>query len=398
MSVLLPAYVCELRKESAPAVSVSSLSLSSPYQLPRTIPQLDRLRGLAILLVLTGHISNVFPPTIFEISHQGWIGVDLFFVLSGFLITGILWDTRESKNYFGRFYGRRVLRIWPAYTLILILAFCIVPLLKLLVGGSPLTAPKEQLEVWPYLLMIQNYFAIALSTSAILYTTWSLAIEEQFYLVWPAVIRHASHRVILPLLFGGLLMAPFLRLWAMHRGFSPITIYYNPLTHGDGLLCGAVTAIWLRTARPTRRTLLLAGFALFLVGFVLFLQIHPTGAIKTVPHSSPLLYTYTALFSTGLLLVALVSENAGLILHRYFFMNRPLAFFGFISYSLYLYHPTILRIAFSEKLLAELDLWHHRHLTECLMVAGGIGISILIAWVSRVTLERFALSKKEIFG
>jgi peptidoglycan/LPS O-acetylase OafA/YrhL len=184
----------------------------------------------------------------------------------------------------------------------------------------------------------------------------------------------------------------------MQRGISLVAIYYNPLTHGDGLLCGAVTAIWLRSARPTRRTLLLAGFVLFVAGIVHFLQIHPANPLQAGLYPSPLLYTDTALFSTELLLVALVSENTGPILHRHVFMNQPLAFFGFISYGLYLYHPTVIRIAFSEKLLAKLDWWNHRYLTELLLVASGIGISILIAWVSRVTLERFALSKKGIFG
>jgi peptidoglycan/LPS O-acetylase OafA/YrhL len=84
--------------------------------------------------------------------------------------------------------------------------------------------------------------------------------------------------------------------------------------------------------------------------------------------------------------------------HRFFFMNRALAFFGFISYSLYLYHVLIVRIATSPKLTMELDRWRHPHLTSFVMVTCGVGICTLLAWISRVTLERAALARKGIFG
>jgi peptidoglycan/LPS O-acetylase OafA/YrhL len=157
---------------------VTTQKVNPEYNLPRNIPQLDRLRGVAILMVLMIHAEAVAPSALLGIINQGWIGVDLFFVLSGFLITGILWDTRDCKGYFKRFYGRRILRIWPAYTLILTFAFCIVPILKLTIGGLFLEISKEPLGIWAYLLMIQNLFAGSLRTSAFLAVTWSLAIEE----------------------------------------------------------------------------------------------------------------------------------------------------------------------------------------------------------------------------
>jgi peptidoglycan/LPS O-acetylase OafA/YrhL len=377
-------------------VPATSPSFSLEYQLSRSIPQLDRLRGLAILLVLIFHAEPVVPTVLVGVAHQLWLGVDVFFVLSGFLITGILWDTRDGKSYFGRFYGRRVLRIWPAYLLMLIFAFLAMPLLKMIAGGPLTEIPKETLRPWPYLLMIQNLFAKALASSAILAVTWSLAIEEQFYLVWPAAIRYASRGVALPLLLGSLLVAPLLRIWAMHCGVPQVAIYYNPLTHGDGLLCGAIIAIWLRSARPKRGTLMFLGTALLLGGIGLFLLKRPPHV--TSQYCSPLVFTAVALLSTGLLLVALVSENAGQLLHRFFFMNRTLAFLGFISYSLYLYHFFLFRLGVSEKLLARLDRWNYPNTTHLLMLVCGLGLSILLAWISRVTLERAALSKRGVFG
>jgi peptidoglycan/LPS O-acetylase OafA/YrhL len=376
--------------------SAIALKLRSEYQLPKVIPQLDRLRGLAILMVLICHVRGVIPHAVNEIAEQGWVGVDLFFVLSGFLITGILWEARESKVYFLRFYERRVLRIWPAYLLLLLFAFCILPVLRRFLGGLILSVPSESLGLWAYLLMIQNLFASQFILSHILPATWSLAIEEQFYLVWPAVIRRASLRVVLPCLFAGFLVAPFLRLWAAYQGFSRISVYYNTLTHYDGLLCGAIVAIWLRSARPKRSTLLIAGVVLFFAGFALFLPIHPSAAAGQ--DWSPLVVTSVALLSTGLLLAALVSENLGSFLHRFFFMNRTLSFLGFISYSLYLYHFPILQFTMSARLVARLDWWHHTSLTRYLLVICGVGLSVLMAWISRVTLERAALSKKGIFG
>lgn len=377
------------------SASVETLDLDAEYRLPRVIPQLDRLRGLAILLVLLDHIGSFVPSRLSHLFTQGWVGVDLFFVLSGFLITGILWETQHGPHYFKRFYVRRVLRIWPAYLLILIFAFCILPLLRWRVGGLFLEIPKETLGIWAYLLMIQNFFGNSLMFTPFLGVTWSLAIEEQFYLVWPGVLRFATQKVALPCLLVAILLSPVLRICAMHYGVQQIHIHNNPLTHADGLLCGAVIAIWLRSVKLKRRTLLLLGTALLVVGLVAFISFHPNNT--SVLYNSPFLYSAVALLASGLLLVALVSENLGRILHRAFFMNRTLSFLGFISYSLYLYHFFILRSVVREPVLARIDRWHHRCLTEWLLELFGVALSIFLAWISRVTIERAALSKKAIF-
>jgi peptidoglycan/LPS O-acetylase OafA/YrhL len=386
----------EVKLQRKISLPITAPDLNSEFQLPRMIPQLDRLRGLAILLVLVCHAASVFPHWAVPVASQGWIGVDLFFVLSGFLITGILWDSREKPGYFVSFYGRRILRIWPAYIILLAFAFFLLPIAKRIVGGPALEFPSETLGLWPYLVMIQNLFSKALMASAVLNVTWSLAIEEQFYVVWPAFIRYVPWRAALPFLVASILAAPLLRIWAMHQGYPQLAIYMNPLTHGDGLLCGAVAAIWLRIRKLKRRHLLVAGVALMGVGMAIFVPICP--AIITSQYCHPLVFTATALSSTGLLLVALVSENTGRTLHRRLFMNRIIAFFGYISYSLYLYHSFIFRFAVSEKLAARLDVWHYLFLTRCLMALCGVGLSVLLAWISRVTIEMFALSKKHFFG
>ncbi|MFY9856187.1 MAG: acyltransferase [Terracidiphilus sp.] len=357
---------------------------------------MDRLRGLAILLVLACHSAHAAPAILARVLNKGWIGVDLFFVLSGFLITGILWDSRGNKVYYRRFYGRRILRIWPAYLLILFVAFSIVPLLKWSVGGLALSIPSEPLGIWVYLLFFQNFIENSHRPSLFLAATWSLAIEEQFYLIWPAVIRLVSRRAVLPGLIVGFLLLPLIRVWAVNHGLSPAEIYMNPLMHGDGLLCGAFVALWLRSARPKRKILLLAGSILLTTGLAAFVLIPRSWIVND--YFSLWAFTAIALSFTGLLLVALVSENLGHFLHRALFMNRSLSFFGFISYGLYLFHYPILNIVTRDKLAARLDWWQSTCLTRILLTIFGIGLSILLAWVSRRTLEKWVLSKKGIFG
>src|SRR3984885_11738011 len=149
------------------------------------IPQLDAVRGLAVLSVLL-HNTDVDPafPLGF-IAANGWMGVDLFFVLSGFLITGILVDTKNSDGYFRNFYVRRCLRIWPLYYSLLFFMFVIV---RFLSQSEFQAVVQTSSPWWAFPLFLQN-FLLPISTNAAgpLGVTWSLAIEEQFYLVWPLV-------------------------------------------------------------------------------------------------------------------------------------------------------------------------------------------------------------------
>src|SRR5258706_538487 len=160
------------------------------------IPALDGLRGVAILLVLVLHFAPYAPglqaPTVLldrlylRVSGIGWTGVDLFFVLSGYLITGILYDTRGSKHYFRQFYARRFLRIFPLYYVALALFLIILPwphsfdsVIRELRGDA--------VWYWTYLYNMRVAATGFLPSSALGHF-WSLAVEEQFYLIWPIVV------------------------------------------------------------------------------------------------------------------------------------------------------------------------------------------------------------------
>jgi peptidoglycan/LPS O-acetylase OafA/YrhL len=214
-------------------------------------PALDGLRGLAILLVLFHHFTILKPATAVDQSLAdaaliGWSGVDLFFVLSGFLITGILIDARGSDRYFRSFYARRTLRIFPLYYLIVFLSLIVLPRLPawfdLLAGAG---APREQ---WPYWLYLTN-FAVASRDAfrhGVLDVTWSLAIEEQFYLVWAVVVWLCPPRILGALCALTVAGAPFARTLALQQGAEPIDVYVLTQYRADALATGALIAWLLR--------------------------------------------------------------------------------------------------------------------------------------------------------
>ena len=149
------------------------------FSLPSYIPQFDGLRALSILAVFIAHSEFLRSLPGAVILEYGRIGVDLFFVLSGFLITGILLDSKGSSHYFRNFYIRRALRIWPLYYLILLIIYLLT---------SQFLPQMKDGNVWLYFTVyIQNLF-LNLKIPYGLEPTWSLAVEEQFYMTWPLLV------------------------------------------------------------------------------------------------------------------------------------------------------------------------------------------------------------------
>lgn len=211
-------------------------------------PALDGIRGIAIILVLFHHFTIFDPATtagawLAFVALLGWAGVDVFFVLSGFLITGILIDSRGSKRYFTSFYARRTLRIFPLYYLTVFLSFVALPLVPrwhaLLIGGA-------DVPQWPYWTYLVN-FAIAERNAfvhGILDVAWSLAIEEQFYLVWAAVVFLLSPRWLGALCAAIVVAAPIARAFALDAGVNTVDVYVLPHFRADALATGGLLA-WL---------------------------------------------------------------------------------------------------------------------------------------------------------
>ena len=219
------------------------------------LPALDGLRGIAILAVLLLHATAEryltlripLDAAIFHVTRVGWVGVDLFFVLSGFLITGILIDARGRPRYFRSFYARRTLRIFPVYYAALLLITVILPMTSGLLGDlTHRTAGAAW--VWTYLTNVRLARSGLWSSIPILTVPyWSLAVEEQFYLVWPLIVWCSSpvvlRRVCISLLAGALA----LRIALVLAGANDLALYTLMPTRLDTLAAGALLAVWSRS-------------------------------------------------------------------------------------------------------------------------------------------------------
>ncbi len=297
------------------------MPVSERLRLPSYVPELDGLRGLAIASVLVYHCHPKLRSSGLEgIAEWGWVGVNLFFVLSGFLITGIIADSRHDPHFFRNFYARRGLRIWPVYVLVLLLNYFFVPL----VFGTFWWAIHEMRSApWPYyIFFVQNLFFITLPGT--LGPTWSLAIEEQFYVFWAPIARAVRNRVLVPILIAVILASPLIRM--MNSGFLTKT---HTLIHLDGLAIGSLIALALRTFDFQRsHWRKLAGTAL-LIG--------AGGAIYMLFRGSAFTDSFLAIGFGGMLIAAFLVTGSKSWYGR-FLTAPPLKFLGTISYGLYMIH------------------------------------------------------------
>jgi peptidoglycan/LPS O-acetylase OafA/YrhL len=312
------------------------------------IPELDGLRGTAILLVLVGHYFAA-PGTgaVRFLSgywvRLGWTGVDLFFVLSGFLIGGILLAVRDSPDYFKTFYARRFFRIIPIYY-----AWIALYVLLSLIAGSFLTArvgsvQKTGIFILAHLLFLQNFKDFLNSTVSFwwLSLTWSLAVEEQFYLVAPLLVRYLPKRILALALIAVMFGAPILRL-VVRNSFSsgPWLAYRLMPCRADSLAAGVLVALLWSNLKSRAwieaHALLLYGLFAILFAGVAYLWRY---------HSDPLLlltqtagYTWLALFF-ALLLLLVLSRRASFLaaLMRFSFLRE----IGGVSYCIYIIHTAV---------------------------------------------------------
>ncbi len=288
----------------------------------KRVRQLDSVRGLAVLLVLV-HNTDIYPSLhLGFIAENGWMGVDLFFVLSGFLITGILIDTKQSEGYFKNFYARRCLRIWPLYFSALLFMLVIVPLLRpseFQTVFGPRSSPW-----WAFPLFLQNFFVpIPTSAYGLLGVTWSLAVEEQFYLVWPLVVRLCNEAQLRKIALGVILVSPVLRFYLSQHG---VNIYSNTFCRLDGLMAGAMLAVIIRSSSflPSR----------FITGaWITLLVAASMGLMLDKLHARWIVFSFVVLASVSFVYLALFSEQEWL---QAFMTNRFLAYTGTISYGIYL--------------------------------------------------------------
>ena len=285
----------------------------------KRIPQLDSVRGLAVLVVLI-HNTDKFRCT-GPLARYGWMGVDLFFVLSGFLITGILLDSKSDQRYFRNFYSRRCLRIWPLYYCALFFMFVVVPFIR--PSEAPRIFEARSMPWWSYLIYLQNFIVpVITNATGLLGVTWSLAVEEQFYAVWPLVVRFLKEAQLRRLAVTLICCSPVLRFFLLREGFH---VYPNTFCRLDGLMAGALLALAVRSRSFSPDAYLRPAWVTFLVASPL--------ALMTAGRVEWAVYSFTALASVSLVYIALFSKQRWV---QAVMANRFLVFTGVISYGIYL--------------------------------------------------------------
>jgi peptidoglycan/LPS O-acetylase OafA/YrhL len=306
-------------------------------QVTTHVPALDGVRGVAILLVLAAHFGGgrKFESMIMQIAGQlmvgGWVGVDLFFVLSGFLITAILLNTLNHPEYYRSFYGRRILRVFPIYYLVLTVTIVIS-----LMSHLPWHWYQYSFFIFANNIVVVFYDNVGyVGPGLILSAFWSLAIEEQFYLFWPYLLRAAIRSQRLPLLFLCALAGPLaLRIMFVDLG-SNNAAYNLLLSRMDALAAGGLLAFLHRrgTLDDIRARVPIGIMCMSVAGFL------GIGLFeRTLAWNTDLMMTVgfnlTALGSLAFIWSALIPNSPTQLVCA----ARPLRFFGKYSYGMYIYH------------------------------------------------------------
>jgi peptidoglycan/LPS O-acetylase OafA/YrhL len=366
------------------------------------VQALDGLRGVAILLVMLVHFTQygmrrpngvLIDQHFWRVAAAGWVGVDLFFVLSGFLITGILLDSKGGDQFFRNFYIRRVLRIFPLYYGTLVGIFLIVPQL-VSTGETFRLLLRDQGWYWSYL----NNFPVAFEgwpAFGVIGHFWSLAIEEQFYLVWPFAVYFFTRRQLSIVCIGCVITSFLVRLGFMLAGY-PLAGYVLTIARMDALAVGALLAIIFR--EPNRRAILSrwvwpAGIVSGAVLISIFAKrgFHVTDKLVLTIGFSGLALMFGAL--VGLSLVVAQDTWLGRL-----FSNRILGIFGRYSYALYIFHPIV--IFAHQELIGKktLPFLLGSQLPALgLLIATLTGATLFIAWCSWHAYESHFLKLKSLF-
>lgn len=318
----------------APAPLQSQRPPAAPVAHAGHIAALDGIRGLGVILVLLYHygasaadfgLNNI----ILRLTGIGWSGVDLFFVLSGFLITGILYDSKTRPHYFKNFYARRTLRIFPLYYVaaITVILLAVITGYGLLGGANPL---------W-ILLYVGNFQMAIEGGGSTLDHFWSLAIEEQFYLVWPFVVLSLSRGKLMLVAAAMVVTAPVIRTFMVLNDVPDLAVYVLTPARMDGLAMGALIALIVRGPKgiaplvPWVWRLGSAAFAAFLLVVLVRRDFSNEDPFILTIGISLLTITYASL-----LILSLTFRPLSTL------MELPvMRWFGKYSYGLYVWHPII---------------------------------------------------------
>lgn len=350
-----------------PAIGAHSASVWSGH-----IPALDGIRGLGVILVLIYHYGGSamalgLGASALKLTGLGWSGVDLFFVLSGFLITGLLYDAKGKQNYFRNFYARRTLRIFPLYYFAAFVVFFLAAVtgFGLLGGANP---------AW-IIFYVGNFQMAIEGGGSILDHFWSLAIEEQFYLVWPLIVLAFSRRTLMFVAGAMILVSPLVRTLMVLNDAPALAVYVLTPARMDGLAMGALIALMVRGPKgidplmPWAWRLGSAGLASFLL-IVLVRRDFST--------DDPLVLTLgiscLTIFYASVLVLSLTFRPLANV------MEVPvMRWFGKYSYGLYVWHPIVNIMLLHSPLTAQLGVDTKLEVLVLLVCAFIVSLTVTLA-------------------
>jgi peptidoglycan/LPS O-acetylase OafA/YrhL len=354
-------------------------------QIPKYIPQFDGLRGIAILIVLLSHLSYLKSLGFTRFFEYGRTGVDLFFVLSGFLITGILLDTKELPGYFKNFYARRALRIWPLYYGILFLFFVLFPLL------FPQHSFSTNRNTWPYYVTYTQNLFFHFERSIPLGPTWSLAVEEQYYMIWAPVVFLCGRKSLRNILLGMIVFSLCFRVLSFFRGAPNDFVHNFTLCRLEPLAAGGLAALWLRSEKCTPVKWARGGLIALTVGFAGVLLALVDWGVNGPIYS----YPFLAAAFAGIMALSLTANPSTNFLGRAL-TQRWLVYTGRISYGVYLIHVPI----FMGADIAARRIWgteKYSGIQQALMICAAFAGVYAVASISWFCFERPILRLKEYF-
>jgi peptidoglycan/LPS O-acetylase OafA/YrhL len=312
------------------------------------IKELDGLRGIAIIMVFLYHVlpraafiyDNASMKIIYKDLNIGWMGVDLFFVLSGFLITSSLLEMKSRERFFVNFYGKRTLRIFPLYYLSLVLIFAVFSLTDAKAIGA-----LGNYKLFYYLFAQNWIFALSLAqVPEYMGQFWSLAIEEQFYILWPILVYKFKSKTFLLINAAIIMLVLLYRCYALYSGHIDnisFFLYFSTFTRIDTIVIGSLIALLFHSIDIRRYLLFIKCLtpALALILIVVAAS-HSTGVARNNPLTMTIGFTVIGLLFGCVLILALILDETSLV--RSFLRSDILRFFGKYSYAIYLFHMPII--------------------------------------------------------
>lgn len=363
------------------------------------IPELDGLRGIAILMVMMAHFFNVdeaqllihYPflgPFLTKISMFGTKGVELFFILSGYLITRILIHSADSQNYFKSFFIRRILRIFPLYYLILLISFFIIPFFSSIpTDAEPIF--KEQWKLWSYVSNVHFFHFVEWDTPNFVNFGhfWTLSVEEHFYLLWPFLIFFIPIHTLAKWMWGIFFISLISWLLAsLHPFFG-----WTTLTQSGSLVLGGIIAYYEFSNQNYLLKLtawLKSNLFLLIVIFLIAIFIP-----RSLGFFRDFFIHILALIGFSAVLILSLHQKSKILTAQW------LIFIGKISYGIYIFHAWLrpfYKTYFYQKWVILYGPSHVLEITAAYTVLS-ILISVLFAWISWEIFEKHLLKLKRTF-